>query len=53
MDRKKVIRDLHDLRRYLEDKEWSNSPDKRLKDYIDAVIQAEIILKKEDNNNGN
>ena len=43
MDMKKVIKELHDARRYLEDKEWS---DRGVSPYIDAIINAITLLKE-------
>lgn len=37
MDREKVIKELHDARRYLEDKEWS---DRGASPHIDAINDA-------------
>ena len=45
MDREKVIKELHDARRYLENKEWSDigaSP------HIDAINDAIALLKEQD-----
>ena len=42
-DREKVIKGLYDLRRYLEDKEWS---DKTAGLYWDTVVNAEKLLKE-------
>lgn len=45
-DREKVIKGLYDLRRYLEDKEWS---DKTAGLYWDTVVNAEKLLKEQEN----
>ena len=44
MDREKVIKELHDARRYLEDKEWS---DRGASPHIDAINDALAILKEQ------
>ena len=41
-DREKVVKELHDARRYLEDKEWS---DRGASPHIDAINDALILLK--------
>lgn len=48
-DRKKTINGLHDLRRYLEDKEWSdNRSDRRAGAYVETVIDAIDLLKEQE-----
>lgn len=44
-DREKVIKELHDARRYLEDKEWS---DRGASPHIDAINDALAILKEQE-----
>ena len=44
MDREKVIKELHDARRYLEDKEWS---DRCASPHIDAINNALVMLKEQ------
>lgn len=44
-DIKKVIKELHDTRRYLENKEWS---DRCASPHIDAINDALAILKEQD-----
>ena len=44
-DREKVIKGLHDARRYLEDKEWS---DRGASPHIDAINDALALLKEQD-----
>ena len=44
-DREKVIKGLHDARRYLEDKEWS---DENASPHIDAINEALVLLKEQD-----
>ena len=44
-DREKVIKGLHDARRYLEDKEWS---DRRASPHIDAINDAIALLKEQE-----
>lgn len=39
-----VLKNLHDLRKYLEDKEWS---DELVAPYINTVMKAEELLKKQ------
>lgn len=41
----KILKNLHDLRKYLEDKEWS---DETATAYIPAVIEAEKLLKEQE-----
>jgi len=43
--REKVIKDLHDARRYLEDKEWS---DRGASPHIDAINDALALLKEQE-----
>ena len=43
-DREKVIKELHDARRYLEDKEWS---DRGASPHIDAINDALALLKEQ------
>lgn len=43
-DMEKVIKGLHDLRRYLEDKEWS---DKIAGAYVEIVIDTITLLKEQ------
>ena len=45
MDMEKVIKELHDARRYLEDKEWS---DRGASPHIDAINNALELLKEQD-----
>ena len=45
MDREKVIKGLHDARRYLEDKEWS---DRGASPHIDAINDAIALLKEQE-----
>ena len=45
MDREKVIKELHDARRYLEDKEWS---DRGASQHIDAINDALALLKEQE-----
>jgi hypothetical protein len=45
-DREKVIKGLHDARRYLEDKEWS---DRGASPHIDSINDAIAILKEQEN----
>ena len=45
MDRKEVIKELHDARRYLEDKEWS---DRDASPHIDAINNALALLKEQE-----
>ena len=45
MDREKVIKELHDARRYLEDKEWS---DRCASPHIDAINDALALLKEQE-----
>ena len=45
MDREKVIKELHDARRYLEDKEWS---DRGASPHIDAINDALALLKEQE-----
>lgn len=45
MDREKVIKELHDARRYLENKEWS---DRGASPHIDAINNALELLKEQD-----
>lgn len=45
MDREKVIKELHDARRYLEDKEWS---DRGASPHIDAINNALDLLKEQE-----
>ena len=42
-DREKVIKELHDARRYLEDKEWT---DRCASPHIDAINDALALLKE-------
>ena len=44
-DREKVIKELHDARRYLEDKEWS---DRGASPHIDAINDALALLKEQE-----
>ena len=44
-DREKVINGLHDLRRYLEDKEWS---DKTAGLYLETVTDTITMLKEQE-----
>lgn len=44
-DREKLITGLRDLRRYLEDKEWS---DKRAGAYFETVTEAISVLKEQE-----
>ena len=44
-DKEKVIKELHDARRYLEDKEWS---DRGASQHIDAINNAIALLKEQD-----
>lgn len=48
MDREKVIKGLHETRRYLEDKEWSDRCASR---HIDAINDALELLKAIENKN--
>lgn len=41
----KILKNLHDLRKYLEDKEWSDELDAP---YINTVMKAEELLKKQE-----
>ena len=41
----KVIKGLHDARRYLEDKEWS---DRGASPYIDAIKDALALIKEQE-----
>ena len=45
MDREKVIKGVHDTRRYLEDREWV---DKSVGVHIDAINDALAMLKEQD-----
>jgi hypothetical protein len=45
MDREKVIKELHDVRRYLENKEWS---DRGASPHIDAINDALALLKEQE-----
>jgi hypothetical protein len=45
MDREKVIKALHDARRYLEDKEWS---DRGASPHIDSINDALAMLKEQE-----
>ena len=45
MDRENVIKELHEARRYLEDKEWS---DRGASPHIDAINNALVLLKEQD-----
>jgi hypothetical protein len=45
MDMEKVIKELHDARRYLEDKEWS---DRGASPHIDAINNTLALLKEQD-----
>ena len=45
MDREKVIKELRDARRYLEDKEWS---DRCASPHIDAINDALELLKEQE-----
>ena len=45
MNREKVIKELHDARRYLENKEWS---DRGASPHIDAINDAIALLKEQD-----
>ena len=45
IDMEKVIKELHDARRYLEDKEWS---DRGASQHIDAINNAIALLKEQD-----
>ena len=45
IDREKVIRALHDARRYLEDKEWS---DRGASPHIDSINDALALLKEQE-----
>ena len=44
-DREKVIKGLHDARRYLEDKEWS---DRGASPHIDSINDALALLKEQE-----
>lgn len=44
-DSEKVIKELHDTRQYLEDKEWS---DRCASPHIDAINDALALLKERD-----
>ncbi len=44
-DREKVIKELHDARRYLEDKEWS---DRGASPHIDAINDALALLQEQE-----
>ena len=44
-DREKVIKELYDARRYLEDKEWS---DRGASPHIDAINDAIVLLKEQE-----
>jgi len=44
-DREKVIKELHDARRYLEDKEWS---DRGASPHIDAINDVLALLKEQE-----
>ena len=46
MDKEKVIKELHNARRYLEDKEWS---DRGASPHIDAINDALAMLKEQGN----
>jgi len=45
MDREKIIKSVHDARRYLEDKEWV---DKSVGVHIDALNDAIALLKEQE-----
>lgn len=45
MDREKVIKELHDARRYLEDKEWA---DRGASPHIDAINDVLALLKEQE-----
>ena len=45
IDVEKVIKELHDARRYLEDKEWS---DRGASPHIDAINDALAMLKEQE-----
>ena len=45
IDREKVIKELHDARRYLEDKEWA---DRCASPHIDAINDALALLKEQE-----
>ena len=45
MDREKVIKGVHDARRYLEDREWV---DKNVGVHIDALNDALALLKEQE-----
>ena len=45
MDREKIIKGVHDARRYLEDREWV---DKSVGVHIDALNDALAMLKEQD-----
>lgn len=45
MDREKVIKGVHDARRYLEDREWV---DKSVGVHIDALNDALALLKEQE-----
>lgn len=45
MDMEKIIKELHDARRYLEDKEWS---DRGASPHIDAINDALALLKEQE-----
>ncbi len=48
-DREKVVKGLHKLRRYLEDKEWSDDrTDKRAGEYVETVIDVVALLKAQE-----
>ena len=49
-DREKIVKELYDLRRYLEDKEWSdNRVDRRAaNEYWETVTDAMSLLKEQD-----
>lgn len=50
MDREKVIESLRDLRRYIEDMEWSDDREDRraATDYWQAVTDAITLLKEQE-----
>ncbi len=49
MDREKIIKGLHDTRRYLEDKEWV---DRGASPHIDSINDALALLKEQETKTG-
>ena len=45
MNKENIIKELHDARRYLEDKEWS---DRCASSHIDAINNALALLKEQE-----